>query len=65
MSRNAPRPRSLTWAFAGRWSGLRLNHTGELPVIEGTLIRLEVDHLPGGHDPRPVSTYDLPGLPIA
>ncbi|GCB53137.1 hypothetical protein SNL152K_10494 [Streptomyces sp. NL15-2K] len=31
-----------------------IDHTGELPVIEGTLIRLEVDHLPGGHDPLPV-----------
>ena len=31
-----------------------IDHTGELPVIEGTLIRLAVDHLPGGHDPLPV-----------
>ncbi|MFD8570091.1 NF041680 family putative transposase [Streptomyces sp. NPDC059639] len=31
-----------------------IDHTGELPVIEGTLIRLEVDRLPGGHDPLPV-----------
>ncbi|MGW9118426.1 hypothetical protein ACWGRV_17635 [Streptomyces sp. NPDC055663] len=31
-----------------------IDHTGELPVIEGTLIRLEVDHLPGGHAPLPV-----------
>ncbi|WUI78755.1 transposase [Streptomyces sp. NBC_00400] len=30
-----------------------IDHTGELPVIEGTLIRLEVDRLPGGHDPLP------------
>jgi hypothetical protein len=30
-----------------------IDHTGELPVIEGTLIRLEVDHLPGGGDPAP------------
>jgi hypothetical protein len=29
-------------------------HDGELPVIEGTLIRLQVDHLPGDRDPRPV-----------
>ena len=29
-------------------------HDGELPVIEGTLIRLAVDHLPGDRDPRPV-----------
>ncbi|MFF4934885.1 NF041680 family putative transposase [Streptomyces griseofuscus] len=31
-----------------------IDHTGELPVIEGTLIHLEVDRLPGGHDPLPV-----------
>jgi hypothetical protein len=27
---------------------------GELPIIEGTLIRLQVDHLPGDRDPKPV-----------
>ena len=32
------------------WAG----HDGELPVIEGTLIRLTVDHLPGDRDPKPV-----------
>ena len=26
------------------------DHDGELPVIEGTLIRLQVDHLPGHRD---------------
>jgi DDE superfamily endonuclease len=31
-----------------------LDHDGPLPVIEGTLIRLTVDHLPGDRDPRPV-----------
>jgi hypothetical protein len=30
------------------------HHDGELPVIDGTLIRLQVDHLPGDRDPRPV-----------
>lgn len=30
------------------------HHDGELPVIEGTLIRLTVDHLPGDRDPKPV-----------
>jgi DDE superfamily endonuclease len=30
------------------------DHDGELPVIEGTLIRLRVDHLPGDRDPKPV-----------
>jgi hypothetical protein len=32
------------------WEG----HAGELPVIEGTLIRLAVDHLPGDRHPKPV-----------
>ncbi|GGY69629.1 hypothetical protein GCM10010326_74870 [Streptomyces xanthochromogenes] len=27
---------------------------GELPVIEGTVIRLQVDHLRGDHSPRPI-----------
>lgn len=31
-----------------------LDHDGPLPVIEGTLIRLQVDHLPGHRDPKPV-----------
>ena len=31
-----------------------LDHHGELPVIDGTLIRLQVDHLPGDRDPKPV-----------
>jgi hypothetical protein len=30
-----------------------LDHDGELPVIEGTLIRLQVDRLPGDRDPQP------------
>src|SRR5512142_667020 len=30
------------------------DHEGELPVIEGTLIRLQVDHLPGQRDAEPV-----------
>ena len=30
------------------------NHHGELPVIEGTLIRLRVDHLPGDRSPEPL-----------
>jgi hypothetical protein len=30
------------------------NHHGELPVIEGTLIRLQVDHLPGDRSPDPL-----------
>jgi DDE superfamily endonuclease len=31
-----------------------LDHHGPLPVIEGTLIRLHVDHLPGDRDPKPM-----------
>jgi len=30
------------------------DHDGELPVIEGTLIRLAVDHLPGDRSPEPL-----------
>jgi hypothetical protein len=30
-----------------------LDHDGPLPVIEGTLIRLQVDRLPGDRDPKP------------
>jgi DDE superfamily endonuclease len=30
------------------------DHHGELPVVEGTLIRLQVDHLPGDRSPEPV-----------
>jgi hypothetical protein len=30
------------------------NHPGELPIIAGTLIRLQVEHLPGDRDPKPV-----------
>jgi hypothetical protein len=31
-----------------------LDHDGPLPVIDGTLIRLRVDHLPGDRHPKPV-----------
>jgi hypothetical protein len=31
-----------------------LDHDGPLPVIEGTLIRLRVDHLPGDREPKPI-----------
>jgi hypothetical protein len=31
-----------------------LNHDEPLPVIDGTLIRLQVDHLPGDREPKPV-----------
>jgi hypothetical protein len=31
-----------------------IDHDGALPVIEGTLIRLQVEHLPGDRDPKPL-----------
>ncbi|MFZ3494745.1 NF041680 family putative transposase [Streptomyces sp. 5.8] len=31
-----------------------IEHASELPIIEGTLIRLEVERLPGGGDPLPL-----------
>jgi hypothetical protein len=31
-----------------------IDHTGDLPIIEGTLIRLTVEHLPGDRHPKPV-----------
>ena len=31
-----------------------VDYPGELPIIEGTVIRLRVDHLPSGGDPKPV-----------
>jgi hypothetical protein len=34
----------------GSWE----QHDGELPIVEGTLIRLRVDHLPGCRDAEPV-----------
>jgi hypothetical protein len=34
--------------------GCWIDHEGGLPVIEGTLIRLQVEHLPGERDPKPV-----------
>ncbi|MCE0762999.1 transposase [Pseudonocardia kujensis] len=50
-------------AVATAWDGLypRLthrgvwaDHPGELPIIAGTLLRLQVERLPGDHDPKPV-----------
>jgi hypothetical protein len=31
-----------------------IDHHGDLPIIEGTLIRLQVDRLPGDRDPTPI-----------
>jgi hypothetical protein len=53
----------LAWQLAGlpvevaerlTHRGARLDHDGTLPVIEGTLIRLAVGHLPGDRNPQPV-----------
>jgi hypothetical protein len=46
------------WPYSGPSGsvhrGCWIDHDGELPIIEGTLIRLQVDHLPGDRDPKPV-----------
>lgn len=34
----------------GAWAG----HTGPAPIIEGTLIGLDVEHLPGNRNPKPL-----------
>ncbi|HXV94103.1 MAG TPA: NF041680 family putative transposase [Pseudonocardia sp.] len=50
-------------AVAISWDGLYprlthrgawIDHPGELPIIAGTLIRLQVERLPGDHAPKPV-----------
>ncbi|ABP56240.1 hypothetical protein Strop_3809 [Salinispora tropica CNB-440] len=59
----ARKPRLYGTAWARAWNRLhpRLTHRSAwidaakvLPVIEGTVIRLEVDHLPSGATPKPV-----------
>src|SRR5689334_20476626 len=43
-----------------------ISHDGPLPVIEGTLIRLQVDHLPGNRHPKPVWLWSsVTGAPPA
>jgi hypothetical protein len=49
--------RAETWArlhprlvHQGRWA----EHPGELPIIEGSLVRLTVDRLPGDRSPKPL-----------
>ena len=37
-------------ARRGAWE----DHDGDLPILEGTVIRLEVDHLPGDRAPKPL-----------
>ena len=48
--------------------GCWAEHPGELPVIAGTLIRLQVQHLPGDRDPKPVwlwsSTVDATAVEV-
>jgi hypothetical protein len=34
--------------------GVWAEHNGALPIIEGTVIRLQVDHLPGDGEPKPL-----------
>jgi hypothetical protein len=31
-----------------------LDHDGDLPVIDGTLVRLQAGHLPGDRHPKPL-----------
>ena len=41
------------------------DHDGELPVIEGTLIHLAVDHLPGDRSPEPLWLWTTrPACPL-
>ncbi|MFB6715949.1 MULTISPECIES: NF041680 family putative transposase [unclassified Streptomyces] len=43
-----------------------LDHDGELPLVHGTLIRLQVEHLPGDRDPKPVWLWSsAPGVDAA
>jgi hypothetical protein len=43
-----------------------ISHDGPLPVIEGTLIRLQVDHLPGDRTPKPIWLWcSVTGAPPA
>ena len=77
--RLAPTPATATThygtAAAQAWDRLhpRLTHRsawldedGPLPVIEGTLIRLQVDHLPGDRAPKPVWLWcSVTGAPPA
>jgi hypothetical protein len=48
--------------------GCWADHDGELPVIAGTLIQLQVEHLPGDRDPTPVwlwcSTVDATAVDV-
>jgi hypothetical protein len=41
----------------GAWA----DHVGAPPIVEGTLIRLAVEHLPGQRAPKPVWLWSAPG----
>lgn len=56
----------------GPWSMAR--HPGQLPIVAGTLIRIDVEHLPGDRNPEPIwlwwhapdgTAFDLPLLWMA
>jgi hypothetical protein len=62
-ARRRPGPVRYGTAEASSWDRLHprltrrtcwIDHAGDLPVIEGTLIRLQVEHLPGERNPKPV-----------
>lgn len=38
------------WTHRGVWA----DHDGDVPILEGTVIRLQVDHLPGDGEPKPL-----------
>jgi hypothetical protein len=43
----------------GGWAA----HRGDLPIIEGTVIGLQVEHLPGDRDPKPVWLWASKPIP--
>jgi DDE superfamily endonuclease len=48
---------AMAWGRMHQWLARQRqwkDHPGQLPVIEGTLIRLAVDRLPGDRDPEPL-----------
>ena len=69
------RPARYGTAAAQAWDRLHprlthrsawLDHDGPLPVIEGTLIRLQVGHLPGDRTPKPIWLWSsVTGAPPA
>lgn len=49
-----PRPPAGTICIPGSPLRAWLDHTGESPIVKGTLIHLAVDRLPGEQAPKPV-----------